>query len=155
MRIVQMARQLMEECRANKALDERTIAVHTTSPSLQGARSAHVQRPRLAPAYKAPCLVQATRQWFNTAKVHHILISALLCRLLYNGVLALCAQKALICRQGKLNLCALQAHLLRIVDPMTGQPLTMDRIEDEASILFIAGACLPALMSSQCKLRNS
>ena len=34
MRIVQMARQLMEECRANKALDERTIAVRTTSPSL-------------------------------------------------------------------------------------------------------------------------
>ena len=36
-----------------------------------------------------------------------------------------------------------QAHLLRIVDPMIGQPLTMDRIEDEASILFVAGARLP------------
>ena len=29
LRIVQMARQLMEECRANKALDARTIAVRT------------------------------------------------------------------------------------------------------------------------------
>ena len=44
-----------------------------------------------------------------------------------------------------------QAHLLRIVDPMTGQPLTMDRLEDEASIMFIAGACLPALVSARCR----
>ena len=46
-----------------------------------------------------------------------------------------------------------QAHLLRIVDPMTGQPLTIDRIEDEASILFIAGASHSVLSrqtSNQC-----
>ena len=30
-----------------------------------------------------------------------------------------------------------QAHLLRIVDPVTGQPLTLDRLEDEASIMFV------------------
>ena len=51
MRIVQMARQLMEDCRANKALDERTIAVRTRSPSLLiNAGSAHLQRARLAAA---------------------------------------------------------------------------------------------------------
>ena len=32
-----------------------------------------------------------------------------------------------------------QAHLLRIVDPVTKQPLTLDRLEDEASIMFVAG----------------
>ena len=36
MRVVQMARQLMQDCRANKALDERTIAVRTTSRCLLG-----------------------------------------------------------------------------------------------------------------------
>lgn len=43
---------------------------------------------------------------------------------------------------------ALQAHLLRIVDPATQQPLTMDRLEDEASIMFVAGppACVCVCM---------
>ncbi|KAK9835968.1 hypothetical protein WJX81_002349 [Elliptochloris bilobata] len=58
MRVLQMSRQLMEECRANKDLDERSIA----------------------------------------------------------------------------------AHLLQIVDPTNGKPLTLDRLEDEASVMFVAGS---------------
>lgn len=57
---------------------------------------------------------------------------------------------ALVCRPWTFGTGGAQAHLLRIVDPMTGQPLTMDRIEDEASILFIAGARRSVLISSQC-----
>ncbi len=55
-----------------------------------------------------------------------------------------------------------QAHLLRIVDPVTKQPLTLDRLEDEASIMFVAGMlfyptllCCPLLWLNKliCKQR--
>jgi len=40
-RILQMSRQLMEECRASKDLDERSIAVRRAAHAAQTARSFH------------------------------------------------------------------------------------------------------------------
>ena len=70
----------------------------------------------------------------------------LLCRLICLPLLqCVCTESPYMQTRVSIRVWGAQAHLLRIVDPMTGQPLTMDRIEDEASILFIAGACRPVI----------
>ena len=88
--MLQISRQLIEECRAKKDLDERSIAVRASAcdPSASAVK----------------CRTQVMR-----------------CTL-------------------TLGMGALQAHLLRIVDPVTKQPLTLERLEDEASVMFVAGA---------------
>ena len=89
-RVLQISRQLIEECRAKKDLDERSIAVRASAcdPSASAVK----------------CRTRVMR------------------------------------RTLMLGMGALQAHLLRIVDPVTKQPLTLERLEDEASVMFVAGA---------------